>query len=77
MQINERIRNLRQDSDEKQEALASLLGITRQQYGLYETGKRQFKLEHIVTLCNHFEVSADYILGLPTGRPYGKSKTKR
>lgn len=77
MQLYEKIKGLREDADLQQGALANLLGITQQQYSLYETGKRAFKVEHITTLCEHFKVSADYVLGLPQGLPYGKSKTRR
>ncbi len=77
MQFNERIRGLREDRDLKQEVLAQHLGITRQQYSLYETGRRAFSVEHISELCKFFHVSADYILGLPEGLPYGHSKTKK
>lgn len=77
MQLYERIKGLREDADLQQGTLANLLGITQQQYSLYETGKRAFKMEHITALCKHFNVSADYVLGLPKGLPYGKSKTQR
>ena len=77
MQLYERVKGLREDADLQQGTLANLLGITQQQYSLYETGKRAFKMEHITALCKHFNVSADYVLGLPKGLPYGKSKTQR
>ena len=77
MEIYERIRSLREDSDQKQEVIARYLGITRPQYSLYETGKRDFKLEHIKKLCYFFNVSADYLFNIPEGMPYGHSKTKR
>ncbi len=77
MQFNERIKGLREDRDLKQETVAMHLGITRQQYSLYETGRRSFTVEHIVKLCRFFGVSSDYILGLPEGMPYGHSKTKK
>ena len=77
MQFYEKIKNAREDRDEKQESVAIMLGITRQQYSLYETGQREFKIEHIRKLCIHFNLSADYILGLPEGLPYGHSRTKK
>ncbi len=77
MQFYERIRGLREDRDLKQETLAMYLGITRQQYSLYETGKRAFSVLQVIALCEYFHVSADYILGLPEGMPYGHSKTKK
>lgn len=76
MQIHKRLRGLREDADMKQEAIAIHLGITRQQYGLYETGRRAFPVEVVVKLCELYHVSADYVLGLPEGLPYGKSKTR-
>ncbi len=77
MQFHERIKGLREDKDLKQEVLAAYLGITRQQYSLYETGKRAFSVFHVIKLCEFFQVSADYVLGIPEGMPYGHSKTKK
>ena len=64
------LRELREDNDKKQVDIAAILNITRPQYHLYESGKRQFKLEHICKLCLYYGVSADYILGLPQGLQY-------
>ena len=63
------LRDLREDREPKttQKDIAEILHITKQQYQLYESGKRQFKLEHIIKLCEFYGVSADYILGLPKG----------
>ena len=61
------LRDLREDKDKTQADIAELLHITRPQYHLYESGKRQFKLEHICKLCVYYGVSADYVLGLPKG----------
>lgn len=77
MQIHERLRNLREDADMKQEAVAIHLGIAREVYNRYETGKRPFHVDQIIELCKLYNVSADYILGLPEGMPYGHSKTRR
>lgn len=63
MHYTERLRNLREDNDLKQEAVAFVLKITRQQYQLYESGKRKLPLEHFKVLCEFYNVSADYILG--------------
>ena len=76
MEYYQKLRNLREDADKKQEAIAKVLGITRQQYGLYETGTREMKLKQIITLCKYYHVSADYILGLPADLPYGHSRTR-
>lgn len=63
MYYTQRMRDLRQDKDLKQEAVAITLNITRQQYQLYESGKRNLPIEKLITLCKFYNVSADYILG--------------
>ena len=73
-ELHQKIRDMREDRDEKQETLARMLKITNQQYSLYETGKREFKLRHIAALCQHFGVSADYLLGLPDDLRYPKKR---
>ena len=77
MQYFEIIRNLRIDQDKSQAEIAALLGTTQAYYSQYETGKHLLPINHLIALCNYYGVSADYILGLPEGRPYGLSKTRR
>lgn len=64
--LTENLRALREDSDLSQKNMAEILHITQQQYQLYESGKREIPVHHLVTLCRHFGVSADYLLDLPT-----------
>ncbi len=64
MNISQRIRNIREDNDLNQTQIANLLNTTQQQYGKYETGKRELPLRHLVTLCQYYNLSADYLLGL-------------
>lgn len=64
MNYTKRMRDLREDKDLKQEDIAKVLNITRQQYQLYESGKRKLPIDLLTTLCNFYNVSADYILGL-------------
>ncbi|MGN0520935.1 MAG: helix-turn-helix domain-containing protein [Candidatus Fimenecus sp.] len=40
-----------------------MLGITRQQYQLYESGKRKLPIDKLVQLCRFYNISADYLLG--------------
>ena len=58
------IRNLRTDHDLSQAQVAEILGTTKNQVGKYERGEQEMPVKHIVTLCNYYRVSADYILGL-------------
>lgn len=72
-----RIRQLREDHDLTQTQVADHLGIRQNVYSRYETGKNDIKPFHLVELCKLYNVSADYVLGLKEGLPYGHSKTKR
>lgn len=60
----QRLKDLREDNDLKQEAIAQMLEMTRQQYQLYESGKRQIPFDKIIKLAVYYNVSIDYIAGL-------------
>lgn len=77
MDFGKRLRALREDADMTQAQVAKVLGTTQQYYGKYESGERPLPVDRLRILCDLYQVSADYILGLPEGRPYGLSKTKR
>ena len=59
----ERIRNLREDRDLKQEDLANLLNCTQACYSHYESGKRDIPTEVLNKLADFYHVSVDYLLG--------------
>jgi transcriptional regulator with XRE-family HTH domain len=60
----ERIRNLREDADLTQEEVAQILGTSQTMYARYERGANELPIRHLITLCRHYAVSADYVLGL-------------
>ena len=59
-----RLKDLREDRDLKQINIAGILKITRQQYSLYELGKRDIPAEFIKVLAKFYNTSTDYILEL-------------
>ena len=59
----QRIRNLREDSDKTQAEIAEILGTSQTMYARYERGANELPLRHLITLCEYYHVSADYILG--------------
>ena len=67
MSISSKLKDLREDYDKTQADIASVLGTTQQQYYRYEKGQRELPINHLITLCKYYGVSADYILGLPRG----------
>lgn len=64
MNYQERMRNLRQDSDLSQKEIAEILHIAQTTYSQYELGKRAMPIEHIIKLCRFYGVTADYMLGM-------------
>lgn len=70
-----RLKSLREDIDAKQATIANVLKITRQQYSLYETGKRDIPAEYICILAKFYNTSSDYILELTDDiKPYHTKK---
>ena len=70
--LYQRIRNLREDKDLPQRDVAAVLGITTQQYSLYERGEREIPFHHAITLAKFYNVSLDYIAGLTNQKRHGK-----
>ena len=57
-----RLRDLREDSDLSQTAVANLLHIQQTVYSRYERGFQTIPLEHLLVLADYYKVSIDYIL---------------
>jgi len=58
-----RLKDLREDHDLSQETVSKLLKITRPQYSLYETGKRDIPVDLLQILAKFYNTSIDYIVG--------------
>lgn len=67
MEFNERLRSTREDLDITQEKAAEKTGCTRRQYIRYEKGEQEMTVMRLKSLCEFYNISADYILGLPRG----------
>ena len=64
MKYIKRIRDLREDNDKTQQEIAELLGTSQTMYARYERGANELPIRHLIKLCEFYNVSADYILGL-------------
>ena len=64
MKYIRRIRDLREDNDKTQKEIADLLGTSQTMYARYERGANDLPIRHLIKLCEIYNVSADYILGL-------------
>ena len=61
--FGERLRSLRRAHQEKQEELGQCIGVTKTQISEMEKGKKTTTLEKFALICEHYQVSADYLLG--------------
>ena len=68
----DRLTALRQDRDIGQKVIASVLGCTQSTVSKYELRETRYDLDDLIKLCKFYNVSADYILGLPKGLDYPK-----
>ena len=58
-----RLKDLREDHDYTQDAIAEKLKISRPQYSLYETGKRDIPVDLLSILAKLYNTSIDFIVG--------------
>ena len=56
-----RLRDMREDHDLSQSAVAKILGIQQTVYSRYERGFQTVPLEHLIKLADLYEVSLDYL----------------
>lgn len=61
---------IREDLSLKQKDIANLLGISQQTYSLWENGTKIIPLKHLNALCNYYNLSMDYMLGLSNIKKY-------
>lgn len=65
-ELRELIRDLREDHDLKQKAVAKHLNIAQQTYSNYENGRRAIPVCIVPELARLYQVSTDYLLGMDT-----------
>ena len=61
--LHKRLKQLRNNTDYKQEEIANKIGVMRQTYAGYEKGRRKPDLYTLVKLANFYNVTTDYLLG--------------
>ena len=63
MNLATNLKKLRKEKKISQEKLAKEIGVERSTIGKYETGSMP-SMEILSILCNYFNVSTDYLLGI-------------
>lgn len=64
MNYRDRLRSLREDSDLTQAQIGNVLQKSQQGYNHIEAGRAELKIDDLMKLCQFYDVSADYIIGL-------------
>lgn len=59
-----RLAEMRQKNNLSQRQVAQVLNIPQQQYSRYEQGINDIPVRYVIALCRHFDLSADWLLGL-------------
>ena len=63
-QFGQRLKELRKAKGETQSELGEVLGVYKTQISEVEKGNASTTLEKLALICEHYNVSADYLLGL-------------
>ena len=58
-----RIRDMREDRDMNQTAVAKMLGMSQTGYSKYETGENDVPTAVLIKLAKFYNTSIDYLLG--------------
>lgn len=74
MKLHLRLRDLREDRDMSQSAMAKLLKCSQQTYSRYESHTTEIPLESLLFLAEYYDTSTDYLLGITDQiKPYPRS----
>ena len=66
-----RMRNVREDRDLTQAEVGKVLNKSQQGYNHIEDGRAELKIDDLVKLCQYYNLSADYMIGLINeAKPY-------
>ena len=69
-----RLRDLREDHDLTQCAVAEMLHIRQNTYSQYENNQRQIPIEVLIKLASFYGTSVDYLLGITNvSQPYPRN----
>ena len=77
MQYWERIKMERKRRKETQEEIAKVINVPQSYYSKQERNEKPIQIEQIKLICEHYGISADYLLGLPKGLEYPEEEVKK
>lgn len=59
-----RLRAVREDRDLTQAELGRVLNKSQQGYNHIEAGRAELKIDDLIKLCQYYNLTADYLIGL-------------
>ena len=62
--FSQRLKILKNENNLTQIDIAKAIDISLRAYRYYETGEREPTISTVIKLCEYFNVSSDYLLGL-------------
>ncbi len=71
----EKLKYLREEKEISQYDISKMLNLNKKVYGQYEREYVNIPLKHLITLCDYFNVSLDYIFNFTNNRQYKNIKT--
>ena len=63
-EFGKRVKEARQKAGETQTDLGLYLGVKKSQVSELENGNTSTTVENVAMICEHYKISADYLLGL-------------
>ena len=70
--VFQRIRDMREDADLKQNDMAKILHCSQQAYSNYELGQRDIPTDILIALAEYHKTNVAYLLGLTKNKTYYK-----
>ena len=64
MLINNNLKHCRENLEMTQEELGYVLGVTKGTVANWENGNDSIPLRQVVKICNQYDLSVDYLLGI-------------
>ena len=64
MIYSEKLKNIREINNISQYDLSKYLGLNKKVYGQYEREYVVMPIKHLITICNYFNISIDYLFNL-------------
>jgi len=63
MEFKTRLKELRMENNESQQALGQVLNMSKMAISHWESGHSEPSISQLISIANHFDVSVDYLVG--------------